>query len=104
MNEEKTIDLGVISLVIGSYTKDGEKKPSGMSIGRALKTGDRIWVKMDKSIFHATLYAMAQKMCRDKDEASFACSVFPPRDSERKPRAASGPQSDDDDIPFNGGE
>lgn len=102
MNEEKTIDLGVISLVIGSYTKDGEKKPSGMSIGRALKTGDRIWVKMDKSIFHATLYAMAQKMCRDKDEASFACSVFPPRSEKRADSAnGSAPAPDgNDDIPF----
>jgi hypothetical protein len=101
MSTDRTIDLGVINVITGSYTNSaGEKKPSGDNIGHLFKTGDRYWIKLDKTVFHAALYARVERYCRDKEESMVACSVFPPRDSDAPKKPASSQPAGDDDSPF----
>lgn len=111
MSQNQTINLGVVSIPVGSYTS---KDPSGKeitkkrwrNIGHQMKTtdqnGTRYWLRLNADILHASLYALVRATDMEKGDDQFTAQVFEPRDNGTKTNSGQQQEPDgaDEGLPY----
>ena len=85
-----------ISIKVGEYVVNGEKKSRTRHIGRAFTTEDgRIFLRIDAE----QLNPITASLARAKGEDSCIVNLWPV-DPKNKPATTSNAAADDDDRPF----
>lgn len=102
----KHTPIGDISIPLGFYTKDGEKKRRGRNIGTLMETRDehgvRQWMKLNAEVLSpSVLILMSRNGYIEGGADAVILNVYPPD----KPAASGSPAKPaaaepDDQIPF----
>jgi hypothetical protein len=87
-----------LAVAVGKYTDGaGQEKNRYKNIGRQVTKDDGgVFLLLDADIFHASLFALANRERKDQ----IIVSMFEPRDQAAKPAAPAPGGVMEDDVPF----